>query len=99
MAPDLNDKTVLAVNPEHVAGEVGGNAVILSLANGSYYSLNQVGTRVWEHVKQGRNVGEVVAAIHAEFDVERDQCRNDVVEVLGKLVEARLLGIEDGPAP
>jgi len=98
MAHELNDNTVLAVNRDHVAGEVGGNAVILSLANGSYYSLNQVGTSVWELVKQGRSVAEVVDAIHAEFDVDRDQCRQDVVAVLGQLVEARLLEVGDAPA-
>jgi hypothetical protein len=98
MAHDLHDSTVLTVNPDHVAGEVAGDAVILSLSNGIYYSLNEVGTSVWQLVKQGRNVGEVVAAIHAAFDVDLDRCRRDVVEVLGRLIDARLLEIGDGPA-
>jgi hypothetical protein len=84
----------------HVACTVSGEVVILHLEEGVYYGLNEVGTRVWELVQQPRSVSEIVDAIVAEFEVERQRCSSDVGELVQALAERGLVSVrlDEGPA-
>jgi hypothetical protein len=68
-----------------VACAVGGEAVILHLDDGIYYSLNPVGARVWDLLQEPRTTDELVARVVEEFDVAADRCRMDVEELLSAL--------------
>jgi len=39
-----------------------------------------------------------VDAIVAEYDVERERCQNDVVDLVGELIERKLVLVRDEPA-
>jgi hypothetical protein len=59
--------------------------------------LNEVGGRVLELLDGCRRVEEVLAAIVAEFDVERGQARADLLRFLGELRSCGALEeVDDG---
>lgn len=39
--------------------DLGGEVVILKLDNAMYYSLDPVGTRIWELIQEPRSVSEI----------------------------------------
>ena len=63
------------------------------MKDGTYYSLNDVGARVWELVQEPLTVRELIDRVAAEYDVERDRCRQDLLELLDELSTAGLVTV------
>ena len=83
----------LRQNLEEVAAEIlGGEAVIINLATGHYFSLEAVGATMWTLFgARGGTVEEVASAIAARYDVDRDAAAIDVARFATELVDERLL--------
>lgn len=71
--------------------EVDGEAVLLSLDEGCYYGLDELGTRIWKLIHQDLDRDQVVAAIVAEYEVEPEQARGDLDAFLNDLRESGLI--------
>lgn len=79
------------------SAEVQGEAVLLELRRGTYYSLNRTGTVVWELLAEPRTLAELHAALLARFEVEAAALHADLAELLADL---RLHGlVEEQRAP
>jgi coenzyme PQQ synthesis protein D (PqqD) len=77
---------------EGVAAQVAdGEAVLLDIENGGYFSLNSVGSRIWELCDGTRTAAEIVSVICDEFDVAEDVATADTREILGELERERLI--------
>ena len=71
--------------------ELSGEAVILNLATGTYFGLNEVGTRVWSLLAEKQSMEDIVKALLAEFGVLEDVLRKDVGELMKQLHEKGLV--------
>jgi Coenzyme PQQ synthesis protein D (PqqD) len=61
----MNSTKQYRVNKPNVVHEVlEGEAVIVNLDNGSYYSTEQAGATIWSLLTHGATVPEIVAALH-----------------------------------
>jgi hypothetical protein len=77
---------------EGVAAQVAdGEAVLLNIESGEYFSLNSVGSRIWELCDGTRTTAEIVSVICDEFDVAEDVALADAREILGELERERLI--------
>jgi hypothetical protein len=85
--------TIRAVK-DQVSCDLEGEAVILSLNEGIYYTLNSVGARIWNLIREPLQVGMVCDIIVKEFDVAADKCERDVLQVLGEMEKEGLIVIE-----
>jgi hypothetical protein len=61
--------------------------VLLNLASGLYYSLNDVGAFIWSWIEQRAPHGEIARAIVDTYDVAPEQAVGDLDAFLGKLNE------------
>ena len=87
MTPD----TKLSIPPQVMSRLVDDETVLLDLESGMYFGLDGVGQRIWESVKEGKNLGEIAAMVAAEYDVDAKRAFDDLVEFAGDLVERGLL--------
>jgi hypothetical protein len=69
-------------------------AVILNLDNEQYYSLDEVGVRIWELLGEYKELTEVIKQVQAEYDVEEHVLRRDIAKFLHDLQEATLISVE-----
>jgi hypothetical protein len=77
---------------EGVAAQVAdGEAVLLDIEGGEYFSLNCVGSRIWELCDGTRSTAEIVSVICNEFDVTEDVATADVHELLDELEKEQLV--------
>ena len=74
---------------------MGSQVAILNLKSGIYYGLDTVGSRFWELVQTPRRLGEVEAALLAEYEVRPEQLGPDVRGLCHNLFEAGLIEIRD----
>jgi Coenzyme PQQ synthesis protein D (PqqD) len=82
-------------NPDVVFRDLDGEAVILDLASGTYFGLNDVGTRVWQLITDGSDEAQIVDVIASEYDADRATIAADVTRLLNDL-RARRLIVPDG---
>ncbi|MGH9557406.1 MAG: PqqD family protein [Terriglobales bacterium] len=52
---------------------------------------------MWNALQQPKTVGELVEIVTGEFDVEASRCEGDVLELLGRLEDAGLIEVRNGP--
>jgi len=83
--------TKLSIPTQVMSRLVGDETVLLDLSSGIYFGLDGVGKRIWESVAEGNDLGQVVAVIVTEFEVDEEQAQADVIEFVSDLVERGLL--------
>jgi methyltransferase-like protein len=51
----------------------------------SIYTLNDVGTYIWEQIDGHRTTGEIVALVVEEFEVTKEEAQKDLTEFVEQL--------------
>lgn len=97
-AAELPPNTVVARSPDQISGDVDGKVVLLSIENGEYYNMNEVGSRIWQLLEQPMTVTTLVERLVAEYEVEHATCVAEVGVFLAKLQQDKLLRTEATPA-
>lgn len=86
------------VNVPNVIHEtIDGEAVIVNLQSGSYYSIDKVGAAIWDHLERGVAVAGIVDAIAREYDGDRAEIDAGVRALFAQL-EAEGLVVPAEPA-
>jgi hypothetical protein len=57
----------------------------------SIYTLNEVGTTIWQMINGQIKVRQIVESVSREYDVSREEAERDVVELIDSLAEAGLI--------
>ena len=86
-------------NREVVSRQIEGELVIVPIRRGvgdlnSLYTLNSVGCVIWEFLKVGHTLPEMVQRVCDEFEVTAKQAEYDIREFLDSLVEEKLVESE-----
>ena len=84
-------RSKVSINDDVLFQEIKGEGVLLNLKTGVYLGLNPVGAMVWSLLSRNPSVGEILSAMLAEFDVEREQCLGDLVALLDELQANQLI--------
>lgn len=96
-----NDKpsphSVVVVSDSQISCEAGGDACVLHLEEGVYYSMSEVGARVWELIQEPKILHEVQAQLMEEYEVEAEQCERELLTLIGELAAKKLVEIRNGP--
>lgn len=96
----LDPTTRVRPNTLDVAAKViDGEAIIMNLSNGLYFSMDQVGSAIWKMVEAGFNIDEMVGSLDARFDADAETVRADVNRLVSELLAENLVvTAEDGAA-
>jgi len=89
MTSEMDRRFVVAANVH--ARRFDEETVILHLDAGEYFSLDAVGTLVWERLEGGGSVGEAVELVVKSYDVDPDIAQADVLRLARDLVSQGIL--------
>ena len=84
---------VISASVDQVSCDLHGEAAILNLKNGKYYTLNAVGARIWDLLKHPISVGSIYNSIIEEYSVDPQQAAADIQRLIKDLSENNLLVI------
>lgn len=87
------DSTVQIAN-EVVSCDLVDEAAILNMKDGVYYGLNPVGACIWNLIQKPMKVSDILDTLLDEYDVERDVCQADLMELLEQLLDKELVKVE-----
>jgi len=74
-----------------MARRVGDELVILDVNSGHYFGLNDVGALIWDHLEHDTTRDDLVDAVLASFDVDRDQATSDIDDLVTELADRGLV--------
>lgn len=83
----MTDRLDSALRPSEqvVESKVGDETVLLHLANGTYYGLDPVGTRIWSSIKAGVALPDTCRSLADEFGVDLATVEADARKFLADL--------------
>jgi hypothetical protein len=81
----LRGQSIVACNEAFLTAKVDGELLAMSVDHGICYGLNSVATRIWALLENPCTVDALCAQLTSEFDVDKDVCQREVVNLLEKL--------------
>jgi hypothetical protein len=87
---ELNSTVVAA--SDQVSSELQeGDTAILNIADGVYYGLNSVGSRIWGLIQSPKSVMELRDTLMAEYEVDAEVCTRELIALLETLSSKKLI--------
>lgn len=82
--------TVITQNPETPTRRIEDFVHVLDTSEGTLHTFNDVGAFIWESIAEPRRVGDVVAAVVVEFDVDEGTAAADTLAFADELMQKNL---------
>ncbi len=87
----------LAPNREEVAAKViDGELIVIRLSDGTYYSTDNVGAKVWGLIEAHQDLASLVRTIARWYGAPPEQVANDVGALVRELAAERLIVVAAG---
>lgn len=87
----LSEETIIQRNNEILTSDIDGEKVMMSIQRGEYYGLGNTGSFIWDNIENKIRIEDLINLITQEFDVNKEQCLNDIMPFLNDLVEKGLI--------
>jgi hypothetical protein len=88
------ESTVVAIK-DQISADLAGEIAILNVKSGIYYGLNPVGASVWKLIQEPKTVSQVRDALLKEYDVQAERCEKDLLNLLERLEEEKLVELRN----
>lgn len=62
-----------------------GELVLLNVQSGNYYSIDEIGTTMWEALISSDCIGDAIDRVGESYDVSREQIERDVIRLVAEL--------------
>ncbi|MFO8054872.1 MAG: PqqD family protein [Bacteroidales bacterium] len=78
-------------NNETISGRLNDELVMMDIPKGKYFSLNPVATYIWDILEKPLSADELCNQLIDEYEVEAEQCRKEVAELLEEMEKLGLI--------
>ncbi|MFZ3171999.1 MAG: lasso peptide biosynthesis PqqD family chaperone [Carboxydocellales bacterium] len=78
----------------NIVSDMDTEKVMLSINNGKYYNLGEVGGKIWDLIGVPISVNQLVTNLISEYDVKQNECEQQVISFLERLLQEDLIHIE-----
>lgn len=79
------------ISSDVMSRRLGGETVLLHVADGTYFALDSVGSDVWDYIEQGLDVPQIVECMLARYEVDRIDLERDIRNLMARLTEKKLV--------
>jgi hypothetical protein len=86
-----HDAKKLRTSEHVVSAEQATATILLDVRGGRYYTLNEVGGRIWALLSEGASNGEIVTCLANEFDVSPAELSADMESFIEQLRHSKLV--------
>lgn len=92
-------QTYRVLKPEVVADIMDGEAVIMNLKTGQYFSTEGAGSDCWDAIVAGFSLAQLVERLAEKYAADRATIEPAVAEFVEALVSHELIAPSDAPPP
>lgn len=80
-------------NKEVIQSKIGDEVVMLDVESGYYFGLNSVASVIWDLMKEKINLNSMVESLMQQYDIDKETCEADTLELLEKMIEKKIIRI------
>ena len=92
--PALDLSAIVTPSPDVLVQELDGEAVVLNLNSERYFGLDDVGTRIWQQLREHGRLERVCEEMQKEYDVDESTLLADVLRLVEELIDAGIVTVE-----
>jgi hypothetical protein len=83
----IGDATMISRSPSVVTAEVDGEIVMMSIEQGRYFGLDDIGSDIWKRIEPPCSFATLVDGLAADYEADRATIAADVQSLLGRMME------------
>lgn len=91
----INLNQTIALSPDVISQEVSGETVLLDLESENYFGLDEVGTRIWQLIKETNDLNSIYNTLLDEYEVSGERLQQDLTVLLSEIEGLGLIVLED----
>lgn len=95
-ATQLRRSDRISKTDSHVETMVDGEIVLMDIEDGKFFSLSGTGRRIWELIEASVPVSGIIAKLVAEYDVNEDECAQQIASLVDDLLSRGLVTVARG---
>ena len=80
-----------APHPDVVFRRLEDRMVLVHIGTNQVFELNRTGARIWELLERGIEAEQLLLSLADEFDVDHEQLRSEVSDILNDLASEHLV--------
>ncbi|MFY0758473.1 lasso peptide biosynthesis PqqD family chaperone [Metabacillus dongyingensis] len=78
----------------NIVSDMSGEKVMLSISNGKYYNLGEIGGVIWDLIESPITFNQLIESLLSQYQVEREECQKQVLTFLESLNKEKLIKLE-----
>lgn len=87
--------SIIKTNKDVISSDMNGDIALLKIDDRSYYHMNKVGARIWNVIQEPKAIKDLIEIVENEYDIEKEQCKDDIINLLQELLNNELIIIID----
>ena len=87
-------ETVVVQDPDLVSSELDDYTMLMSIEAGKFYSINPLGSQIWQLLERPTALRDVCASLQSEYDVTPEQCGAETVAFVNRLLGQGLVRVQ-----
>jgi Coenzyme PQQ synthesis protein D (PqqD) len=84
--PAIAGATVISRSPSVLTAEVDGEIVMMSIEQGRYFGLDDIGSDIWKRLEQPCSFAALIDRLVADYDADPTTIAADVEALLARMV-------------
>lgn len=89
----ISGETIVSQVKGNIVSDMDGEKVMLSVERGKYYNLGELGGVIWDLLEKETTINTIVETLSEMYEVEYEECKNQVISFLDHLLEEELIHI------
>jgi len=90
----MNLNQTITLSPDVISQEVSGETVLLDLESENYFGLDEVGTRIWQLIKETNDLKAIYDTLLTEYDVKEERLQQDLDTLRSEISGLGLITLE-----
>lgn len=83
----MQSDTVLQRDPCNLSTELDGETVLMNIESGKYFTLDRVGSEIWNLLSEPRPLADLLATLVDRFDGDPEVIRSETLSFVESLAE------------
>ena len=86
-ASRIADTTIISRSPSVITAEVDGEVVMMSIEQGQYFGLDDIGSDIWKRLDAPCAFADLIDRLAADYEADRASIAADVRALLETMAE------------
>lgn len=89
----MNRSATIKVLKQLNVTDLSGEKVMVDFEQGKYFMIKGVGNDIWDMLKDGISVEQIIQKLLSEYDVTEEVCEAETLKFLESLEQIGIIGV------